>query len=89
MSTFRGGGRAARKKVETPGRTGVEFEAVQGLGGSSQETFSYDEVSSLSTVTPATKRSGKGGGSKAVAKAKVAAGGEEIGNGKRPDRVTT
>lgn len=75
-TTTRRRSRAAhRQKVGTPGRTGVEFEATvqdadddgsQGAAAAT-ETFSYDEVSALATVTPAVKRSGKGASSRAVA----------------------
>lgn len=102
MSNSRGGGsgggsRAAlRKKVETPRKTGVEFEAtVQGDAGgasaaSTTETFTYEEVSDLATVTPAEKRAGRGEMSKAVAKVSRVGGQqaqEKLGNGKRPELV--
>lgn len=68
--------RNPRKKLNTPGNAaGVEFEAVQGQKDSSYETFSYEDVYDLSTITPTAKRRGKSASTTAVGAAKTATGG--------------
>lgn len=80
MKTSRGKGRSSssnkaiqRKRIGTPGRSGVDFEAAVGSGCDSAETvtetFSYDDVSDLSTLKPTVTRGGKGGPPKAIASA--------------------
>lgn len=71
MKTSRGKGRSSssraiqRKRIGTPGKSGVGFEAAVGNGCDSAETvtetFSYDDVSDLSTLKPTVTREGKGG----------------------------
>lgn len=49
---------ALRKKVETPRRTGVEFIAAVENSTQDQDvgdTFLYEDVSDISTVTPAAR----------------------------------
>ena len=87
----RGAGSKAvlRKRVGTPGGAGLEFDAaVQADSGSLAETFSYEDVSNLETLTPSAKRAELRAASKAAARAERNGGGKTgqekgVGSGRK------
>ena len=80
-----------RKRVGTPGGSGIDFEAISGghKGGNLEDatkTICYEDVSNLDT-TPVAARQGKGKVSKPVSRASEAGGQAKgkFGNGKLPE----